>query len=406
LKGDKKLINVDLLSNEQKKQVINLCQDLVRSPSYSGEENHVAEKIKRFAEETIFDDVLVDELGNVLLTIEGKQDGPTVLFDGHIDTVPVNKEQWTKDPFSGEIEDDKIYGRGTSDMKGAVSAMIASSVNFAKENGKNFPGKIVVSCSVHEERFEGVATRNVSKIVKPDYVVIGEATNLNLNRGQRGRAEIIVETYGKSAHSSNPHKGVNAVLNMNKLIAKIEELRNVNNEVLGDGILELTDIISSPYPGASVVPSKCRVTYDRRLLVGETKESVLKPINDIINQLTKEVKDFKAKVYYSSGDDVCYTGNKIESERFFPAWLFDEEEDFVSNTLKALKQLNRETELSHYSFCTNGSHFAGEKDIPTIGFGPSYEHLAHVDDEYIEIDQLLAATVGYSEIMKTLTALK
>ena len=397
------MINIDLLSNEQKDQVIYLCQELVRIQSYSGEEGKVAEKIKNYAQKNDFDDITIDDMGNVLLTMEGEYDGPTILFDGHIDTVPVDEEKWDENPFSGEIKEGKIYGRGSSDMKGAVSAMIAASINYATKTEKKFPGKIVVSCSVHEERFEGVATRNVSDIVNPDYVVIGEATNLNLNRGQRGRAEIVIETYGKSAHSSNPEEGINAVIHMMNLIKEINDLPVINNDILGEGILELTDIISSPYPGASVVPSKCKVTYDRRLLVNETKESVLQPINELIKEQKEKNKEFDAKVYYSSGEDVCYTGEKINSVRFFPAWLFDEEERFVNETYKALKQLNPNTRLSHYSFCTNGSHFAGEKSIPTVGFGPSYEHLAHIDNEYIEIEQLLAATIGYSEIMDVLT---
>ena len=169
-----------MLSDTRKQRVIDLCQSLVRLKSYSGEEHLVAEQIQLYANQNGFDDVVVDEYGNVILFMIGNQQGPTVLFDGHIDTVPVQSDQWTMNPFAGEIKDGKIYGRGTSDMKGAVSAMISASMNFAEETGKNFPGKIVVSCSVHEECFEGVATRRVSKLIQPDFVVIGEATELKL----------------------------------------------------------------------------------------------------------------------------------------------------------------------------------------------------------------------------------
>ncbi len=392
-----------MLSDSGKQMVISLCQSLVKIKSYSGEENLVAKEIEKFGKLKGFDDVIVDDYGNVMLVMEGGQPGPTVLFDGHIDTVPVNRDQWTINPFSGEIKDGKIYGRGTSDMKGAVSAMIAASINFAESTGKSFPGKVVVSCSVHEECFEGVATRRVSELVKPDFVVIGEATNLKLNRGQRGRAEIVIETVGKSAHSANPDRGINAVYQMTKLISAIRDLPVPEHEVLGEGILELTDIKSSPYPGASVVPSLCTATFDRRLLVGETKKSVLAPIQNLIDKLQAEDPDFKATVKFAYGEERCYTGALISDERFFPGWLFEEQEDFVQGPLKELKLLDFPTELSHYSFCTNGSHFAGEMAIPTIGFGPSPESMAHIDDEYIEIDQLLKATVGYTAIMKALT---
>lgn len=395
-----------MLSEKRKQDVIDLCQSLVRLKSYSGEENLVARYIQTYAKQNGFDDVIVDEYGNVMLVMIGDQQGPAVLFDGHIDTVPVQFNQWTMDPFSGEIKDGKIFGRGTSDMKGAVSAMIAASINFTEDSGKSFPGKIVVSCSVHEECFEGVATRRVSELLNPDYVVIGEATHLKLSRGQRGRAEIVIETIGKSAHSSNPKKGVNAVYQMMKLISAIRELPVLEHEVMGQGILELTDIISSPYPGASVVPSLCTATFDRRLLVGETKESVLAPIIKLIDKLQSEDQDFKATVKYAKGEERCYTGALISDERFFQGWLFDEQEDFVQCLYKELVSIGLPTELSHYSFCTNGSHFAGEAAIPTIGFGPSSESLAHIDDEYIEIDQLVKATAGYAAIMKTLTAIK
>ncbi|SEA35578.1 putative selenium metabolism hydrolase [Thalassobacillus cyri] len=395
-----------MLAEQRQKDVIELCQSLVKIKSYSGEEDQVAETIQKYAEERGVDEVITDEYGNVLLIWNGDRPGPTVLFDGHIDTVPVQKDQWSVGAFSGEVKDGKIYGRGTSDMKGAVSAMISAAFNFAEDTNRSFPGKIVVSCSVHEECFEGVATRLVSEKVKPDFVVIGEASNLDLNRGQRGRAEIVVETFGKPAHSSNPEKGLNAVYQMTKLINGIRELPVAKHEVMGEGILELTDIKSSPYPGASVVPSHCTATFDRRLLVDETKESVLAPIQDLIEKLKKEDPAFVAKVSYATGEERCYTGEIIGDERFFPGWLYDDQETFVQASRKGLQLLGLDAAISHYSFCTNGSHFAGEAGIPTIGFGPSPESLAHIDDEYIEIDQLVKATAGYAVIMKALSSVK
>lgn len=394
-----------MLNETRNEEIIALCQALVQRQSYSGQEADVANYIQQFARTKLFDEVEVDVLGNVLLTINGKEAGPTILLDGHIDTVPVHQEDWTVNPYGGERTDSKIFGRGTSDMKGAVSGMILAANYLAEDTGKNFRGKIVVSCSVHEECFEGVATRTISAAKNPDYVVIGEATDLQLNHGQRGRAEIVVTTVGKPAHSSNPDKGINAVYQMTKLLDAIRMLPISTHEILGKGILELTDIQSAPYPGASVVPSQCRVTFDRRLLVGETKESVLAPIQEVITQLTEKDITFKASAMYSAGSELCYTGATIAAERFFPAWLFDAQADFVQVPLQALQKAGISAELSHYSFCTNGSHFAGEVEIPTIGFGPSLESLAHVDDEYIEIDQLTKATHGYYAIIQALQTL-
>jgi putative selenium metabolism hydrolase len=388
------------LTPERSELAITLCQALIQRKSYSGQEDSVVERMKQAFDELGFDEVIVDEYGNILGRIKGNRPGKVLLLDGHIDTVPVPDEsKWTHKPYGGEIDDGRIYGRGTSDMKGAVSAMVAAAAFFAEDTQRDFAGEIYVSGVVHEECFEGIAARKISSRIKPDYVVIGESSELNLKRGQRGRAEVVVETFGKPAHSANPRAGVNAVYKMARLIAEIGKLKAPVHEVLGEGILELTDIKSSPYPGASVVPDYCRATYDRRLLVGETKESVLAPLLALIEGMKRDDTDFRASVHFASGAERCYTGEEISGERFFPGWVFDADDEFVQAALKGLRSAGLDPEITQYSFCTNGSHYAGEAGIRTIGFGPSRENLAHTIDEYIDIDQLLKAVEGYYGIL-------
>ncbi|MEG2930050.1 MAG: YgeY family selenium metabolism-linked hydrolase, partial [Oscillospiraceae bacterium] len=329
--------------------------------------------------------------------------GKTLLFDGHMDTVPVtDPAAWTYNPFAAEIHDGKIYGRGTSDMKGALAAMAVAAANFAKDNDKDFAGEICVAGVVHEECFEGIGARKISASVKPDYVIIGEASQLNVKIGQRGRAEIVLEVFGKAAHSANPEKGINAVYKMSGIIKAIQGLVPTSHPVLGKGILELTDIKSFPYPGASVVPEYCRATYDRRLLVGETMESVLEPINTLLAQLMAQDKELNAKASYAVGTETCYTGETITGERFFPGWLYSKEESFVQDTVKALNAAGFNPEITQYNFCTNGSHYAGEAKIATMGIGPSMESLAHTLNEYIEIEQLTKVTEEYYTVMAAL----
>ena len=242
-----------MLSKERQEQVVELCQKLIRQQSYSGHEDGVVAELSAQMKAEGFDSVTVDRYGNIIGCIKGSRPGKKILFDGHIDTVPVGDEtEWTYPPFAAEIHDGKIYGRGTSDMKGAVAGFVTAAAAFAKDTGKDFAGEIYVAGVVHEECFEGVAAREISKAVQPDYVVIGEASQLNLKIGQRGRGEIVVETFGKPCHSANPEKGINAVYKMAKVIEAIRTLEPTHHPVLGDGILELTDIKSAPYPGASV----------------------------------------------------------------------------------------------------------------------------------------------------------
>ena len=388
-----------MLTEERKQIVIDLARKLISHQSYSGHEDGVAAELKEFYAANGFRDVTTDRYGNVFGKVSSGRPGRKVLFDGHIDTVPVaDPSAWTHDPYAGEIEDGRLYGRGTSDMKGAVAAYTAAAAFFLQDHPE-MTGEIICDGIVHEECFEGVAARSVSSLTKPDLVVIGEASQCNIKIGQRGRAEIVVETFGVPSHSANPEKGYNAVYAMCKVVEAIRKLQPEEQPVLGKGILELTDIKSAPYPGASVVPSYCRATYDRRLLVGETRESVLAPIRKILDDLAAEDPQFRAQVSFARGGETCYTGERIEGERFFPGWLYDENDPDIQAVLKEMRARGLDPEVTHYSFCTNGSHYAGEAGIKTFGLGPSREDLAHTDDEYAQVDQLLKAAECYYAVM-------
>ena len=387
----------------REERLVEFCREAIRIPSPSGGEQEVARLMKRKMEEYGFDEVIVDKYGSVLGTVTGKRPGKTVLLDGHIDHVDViDAGEWKHDPFGAEIEEGRIYGRGTSDMKGSVTAMISAVAHFAEDTDRDFAGKICVSCTVHEECFEGVSSREITRLCKPDFVIIGEATTTTVKIGQRGRAEIVVETEGVSCHSSNPEKGVNAVYHMMAVIEEIRKIVPNEHPILGKGILELTDIVSAPYPGASVVPGLCRATYDRRILVGEAEAVVLGQVEEAIRRAEAKVPGLKARCYFAEGSEHCWTGETIRAKRFFPAWLIEEDSELVQKAVEGLRSAGIEAKLSHFSFCTNGSHHCGEAGIPTIGYGPSLESLAHTRDEYIEIDQLIKACGGFYHILKGL----
>ncbi len=392
-----------MLDMERRKNVEDLCSALVREESLSGREEKAAAILREAMVAMGYDEVVIDGYGNCIGLIKGKRPGKTVLFDGHLDVVPAgDASRWTRPPYSGEVKDGKMWGRGTSDMKCAVGSMACAAAFFAEDNGRDFPGELYVVGGCHEECFEGVAAREVSARTKPDYVIIGEASQLNLKVGQRGRAEIRLETFGRPVHSSNPETGINAVYKMIELIDRVRKMPLGEHPLLGNGILELVDIKSAPYPGDSVVPEYCVANFDRRLLVGETPESVLAPIQAIIDDLAKADPDFKAKVSYVHGREKCYTGEYIEADRFFPAWLFSPNDAHVRDVLREFAAMGHEPEIGCWHFCTNGSHYGGEAGIKTLGFGPGDLHTAHIIDEYMPMEQLMLATRLYMGIMRAL----
>jgi len=389
-----------------KERTLQLCRALIGAESLSGAEQGAVACMKESFEQLGFDQVQIDRYGSIIGTIKGNRPGPSILLDAHIDTVPVDASPaWVHPPFAGEVADGKIYGRGASDMKGALAAMTIACSAFSDRTNRDFAGSISVAAVVCEELFEGLGARAVCELVKPDYVIIGEASEMNLKIGQRGRAEVVVETTGVPAHSANPQKGVNAVTSMRKLLDAMDKIQPPHNGKLGDGILVLTDLISSPYPGSSVLPKGCVATFDRRTLTGETEESVLAPVRACIERLTKEDASFQAKTYIREGSIRCYTGETITAKRFFPAWEEQDDADYVQSSLAALRTVRPDTALSAYSFCTNGSYYAGEAGIKTLGYGPSLESLAHTTDEFIALDALYEAVEGYQAILGALTSL-
>lgn len=369
-------------------RLIAFTQALVRTPSLSGEEKAAVELVLAEMRDLGFDRMWADANGSAIGILQGARPGKTILLDAHCDTVGIAPgSPWTRKPFAAEIENGFMYGRGTADMKGALAAIIhgAASVNRA-----NLAGQIVVSATVLEEVMEGVSLGAVMQELEPDFVVIGEATELNLNRGGRGRAEIQLETIGKPAHSSSPQLGVNAVTLMWRAVQAIEQMPVAHDELLGEALMVLTDIISDPYPGYSVIPSRCRVTYDRRLLPGETVASVLGalPVN--------------AKI--AEGEHATYTGATLRGAKFFPAWLLAQDHPFVQSALRGLRTAGLKPQIGAYRFCTNAAHSAGIARVPTVGFGPAREGDAHVVDEHIALADLIAAARGYQGIIEAVLA--
>jgi len=386
--------------DEYGRRAVDFCQRLVRIPSLSGSEAQVAQAIAGEMQLLGYDAIEIDSMGSVIGTIDSGVPGRTVIFDGHVDTVGVTDQaDWTRDPFGGEIEGGRLYGRGASDMKGSLAAMIYGAALSAKTVEA---GTVYVCGTVMEELFEGAALAAIVGACNPDCVVVGESTGLCLNLGQRGRMEIVVETSGLAAHSSTPHLGVNAVEKMTDVLVRLRSLPMPHDDLLGSGVLVLTDIISSPYPAISVVPHRCRATFDRRFLVGEDPGSVLDPMRHAIAGLQAADPILSAQVSIARGEYKTYTGRTISGEKVLSAWKTPADGLVAVTAREALKAAGIEPREKAYSFCTNGSGSA-RLGVTTIGFGAGFEEQAHTRDEYIEVDQIEKATAGFASLAQYLT---
>ena len=373
--------------------LIEFTRNIIRISSLSGEEGPVVERIVLEMNHLGYDDAWIDQAGNALGLIQGHKPGKCILLDAHVDTVSANPEDWYSDPWGADIREGRIYGRGSADTKGNLVAMVYGA---AEVNRERLIGSIIVCGSVHEEVMEGGSLQLVIKENQPDYVVIGEATNLQINRGGRGRAEVVVETIGKSAHSSSPEVGICAVHAMIRLIEAIEQIPSRLHPFLGSGSMVLTDIISNPYPGSSVIPNRCQVTFDRRLLLDETIDSVIEEVKSCA-----DVANVAYTVSILDGQETTYRGFQMRAPKFFPAWVLEEEHPLVQHAHTALKKLNPETEIKSFQFCTNAASSAGMYGLPTIGYGLGRETDAHTANESISIEELHQAMLGYQAMIES-----
>ncbi len=372
--------------------VVTFASDLVRIPSVLGGEGPVASRVAEEMRRLGYQDVGIDPLGNITGVWTGDRPGSTLLLDGHLDTVDVMpRAAWSRDPFGGEVAEDRIWGRGSSDMKGAVAAMVHGVAGLDRDR---LAGRVVVSGSVGEEQIEGAALAAVMEREHPDFVLIGEASGLDLVRAGRGRAELAVETRGRPAHASTPDRGVNAVLLMQQVCAEISRLPMPQHPFVGQGVMCLTDIISIPYPAHSVVPSGCRATWERRLLPGETLEGLLAEVRAACARAGAA----DTEVALVDTDYQTDTGVAFRQPKWFPPWELAEGHPLVVKALRGLREAGQRPGMASYQFCTNAAYSAGVAGVPTIGYGPSSAALAHIVDEYLEVAQLVAAALGYRAI--------
>jgi len=378
---------------------------LISTKSLSCEEGDVASIIESEMKLLGYDDVFIDKIGNVIGIID-KGDGPVVCLNGHMDHVPEGSlENWKTPPYKPTVIDGKLYGRATVDMKGALAAMIYAAAKAKKLD--DIHGKIVVTAVVQEELQEGLGMQYIVEHEKMNFdaVILGEATNLNLAIGHRGRGELIIRVYGKTSHASMPELGDNAIYHAVPIIEEIMEFQQElpEHQKLGKGTVAVTAIRAYPGEGP-IIPDKVELNVDRRMILGVTQKDLVQQLESIISRAKRKDSNISAEVELITLNTRSYTGYEMEVTRFFPTWLMDEQHSIVVKAKYALSEvLGHEPNLITWRFSTDGAYTNGVAKIPTIGFGPGDESLAHQPNEYVPLEHLKVAYNGYVSLIKTLT---
>lgn len=379
-----------------KEDLVAFARDLVRIESLTGKEGELAILVEQKMIALGYDDVTVDEAGNVIGRI-GRGE-ITVLYDSHMDTVDVkDAEDWTVGPFEGHIENGKLYGRGSVDTKGALAATVYAGY-IIKKMGLDEGKTIYISASVMEEDIEGLPLFHLCKQnnINPDYAVIGEPSSLGLALGNRGRALLRVDVEGISSHAATPGNGVNAVYKMADIIKRVEKLsKNLSKAKSNSGSVALTKI-ECETASLNAVPAKSSIYLDRRLTIVEDEEFVRGEMDKLLEgtDATWEICHVVAQ---------SWTGKVLELTSFLPAWQTDEESILSKACVEAFTELNgRPPRIFTWDFSTNGVATANWLGVPTVGFGPGDSTLAHAKDENCRLSDIVEACEFYAALASRL----
>lgn len=381
---------------QRRETIIGFLRDICAIPSMDSQIGPVGERVAAEMRQLGFDEVRFDKMGNIFGRVGH---GPTVIvYDSHIDTVGVgDPAAWQWDPFQGKIEDGIFYARGACDEKGSTPGMIYG-IALARDLGLFSPDEYTLYYFGNmEEWCDGIAPHSFVEAdpqVRPDFVVIGEPTKMQVYRGHKGRLEMKITAKGKSAHAASNHLGDNAVYKMLPIIEAISKLEPAlgDHEFLGHGKITVSDMKVST-PSINAVPDECTIFIDRRMTFGESKEAVKAQLEALIPADQKD----KIKLEELFYDEPSYTGFVFPVDKYFPAWAYEETHPLVVAGQKTRQAIGLpETPSSKWNFSTNGIYWAGKAGIPSIGFGPGDEVTAHTTEDSVSLEDVVKATEFYA----------
>ncbi len=356
---------------------VDIAKRLIRTRSVSGYESKLAAEIEEILSPVHVDRQMVGDLGfNIIAEHRGKQGAPTVILNGHMDTVDV-VEGWTKDPFEPVIEDGRLYGLGSADMKGGLAALIYA---FKKAVQERSPLNIIFTAVVREELDSEGAFALLNEI-EGDVAFIAEPTNEKPMLGARGRYVLDMVFMGESAHGARPEEGTNAIECASSFIALLKDVRMKEHPKMGHG-----SVCALKIEGGSdflSVPDTCRVVVDRHVIPGETRESVLEEMTEI---LERAKTDCDAEVSWHP-----------RRTPFLEPYEWSIDNDYIRDF--ASVYIERYGELKPVYGRSVGDFNAFGRVMPTVVYGPKGGNW-HGADEYSEAASINRAAGFYSELLR------
>ncbi len=383
---------MDIKSKIKEKDITNLAQELIRIPSdeIAGEQEvceYLSDILKSLGMKVRLQEVL-PKRPNIIAEVLGGNNGKSIMFNGHIDTVPIgNIEKWNTDPYKAIIKDSKLFGRGATDMKGSIASMIIA-IKYIMNNVENFNGKIIFT-GVMAEETTGLGTQKVlEENIKTDMAIVGEPSDEKIYRAHKGTVWFNIFTYGKLEHSSESDtESNNAIINMMRLIEEInkisKELEGKNNSLVGHPSINVGLIEGGTKQ--NMIADSCKVSIDRRILPEEEPNEILDELRVRFDNL--RLIDNRLKF-------------NIEKDTIREAVEVSESEPIVQEVKRAVnKILNINPIVSGMKATTDMSILVNQGNIPSVIYGPGFIKQAHTIDEFIEVERLVESSQVYAEVL-------
>jgi acetylornithine deacetylase/succinyl-diaminopimelate desuccinylase family protein len=361
-------------------RLLGLATDLIRIPSENppGNEAAVGDYLASYFRSLGIEPV-VQEMApgrpNILVCLEGQHPGPHLIFNGHTDVVPPGIG-WTLEPYGAEVRDDRLYGRGSADMKGGIAAMIEAALTVYQAN--SFRGTITLAMVADEEEGGGGTRHAVQHGLRGDWAIIPEPTDLRPVIAHKGDFNFYITVHGVAAHGSVPERGVNAIYGAGRLLTAIQDLNQRLSAQSHPLVGHPTATVGTIKGGeiTCMVPAECQVAVDRRMIPGEQPNAVIAEMEALLDDLSRDDPQFRAEMTVPV---------QVLPMEVTPGLLV------VSALRNATRHvLGQDPGVFGWSATCDASILVQEANTPTVIFGPgSIEHAAHRPNESVSITELV-----------------
>lgn len=377
--------------------------DLIAIPGLSGQEDDVARRVFQEMEAIGLENVRADDTGNVIGIVRGRGEAPAAMLSCHLDVVAEgDHSEWEVPPFSGEVRDGFLHGRGAMDIKGPLALQTYAAASMIGDA----PGDVIVAHTVYEER-GGLGMKHLLETgeVEPGVVIIGESTHGDICIGHRGRAELEVVLTGLAGHASAPERAANALDLLSDVLLAVEDLsaNQESNELLGAASVVTTMVDVLPQT-RNVIPDRVIVALDWRILPGDDHDSLVRRVQEAIEARIPSLPDSLAyEVRMATERQVTYTGIVADRNLFTPGFLMDPSHPVVDAAARAVGRRGDATEAAEvrmWTFATDGGWSHGVNGIPTVGFAPGEERFAHTNRERMLVEEARWGFERYPGLIK------